>query len=234
MSLARFFQSMEGMINGAATAAQVESELGTSASGTKRLGLYATLVKRQRHGALSGFFEAVAVAANSQRAGAFLELTNAYLAAHPPTHWYPPEAGRHFSDFLTEQGQPVLAELADFAFTRHSVQISAHGAHAGVGPTLALRHYTHAVAAFSGEVERAERTEGVPEPIPQTWLITRSRHTGKLLLRGPTLATLVSLQVLEQGGWPEVLPAGLTRGVLEEELRALAEAGVLPEGTRGP
>jgi hypothetical protein len=114
------------------------------------------------------------------------------------------------------------------------VQISAHGPRAGVGPTLALRHYTHAVAAFSGEVERGERTEGVPEATPQTWLIARSRRSGKLLLRGPTLATLLGLQVLERGGWPEALPAGLTREVVEAELDALVEAGVLSEGARAP
>lgn len=224
-NLDTFLSEFAAMLDGTRTAREAELALGPSPSGTARLGLYATLVRRQQHGAIDEFYAAVRVAAQSRSAGHFDQLRDAYLAAHPPSHWVPARAAEHFPAFLeARKASAELVELADFAWTRHQVL------HAERTDGLAVRHYTHAVKRFSNEVERDGRTRGRPVKEPETWLMGRSLITENLVMVEPSVAALVTVEVL-QSGWSDELPA-IAREVLITEAEQLIELGLIPASSR--
>ncbi|MDP3231961.1 MAG: hypothetical protein Q8N26_04245 [Myxococcales bacterium] len=222
-TLDTFLTEFAAMLDGRRTAREVESVLGPSPSGTARLGLYATLVQRQQTGAIDEFYAAVRVAAPS---GYYEPLRNAYLEAYPPSHWAPARAAEHFPVFLEARKSSIeLVELADFAWTRHLVL------NAEATDALVVRHYTHAVKRFSNEVERDGRTRGRPEKDAETWLMGRSLLDGNLVMVEPSVAALVTVEVLHSGGWSDELPA-IPRGVLLKEAERLIELGLLPPTSR--
>lgn len=219
--LDEFLAQLSGLLNGQRTAREVEAVLGPSASGTARLGLYATLVQRQQAQPIDEFYAAVRVAAQP---GSYPALRDAYLAAHPPSHWQPARAAEHFPAFLEQRrAPPALVELADFAWTRH---LALSSASAGEARGLVVRHYTFAVKHFSNEVERDGRSRGEPAPHAETWLLGRSVATESLVLVEPSLAALVVVEVLQSGAWSKDLPE-LSREALASEADALRGLGLL-------
>jgi len=225
-ALDTFLAEFAAMLDGKRTAREVESALGPSASGTARLGLYTTLVRRQQTGVIDEFYAAVRVAADSRLAGHFDQLRDAYLEAHPPSHWVPARAAEHFPGFLeARKASTELVELADFAWTRHAVL------HAERSEALVVRHYTHAVKRFSNEVERDGRTRGRPVKETETWLMGCSLVTENLVMVEPSVAALVTVDVLQRGVWSDELPA-LPRQALLEEADRLIELGLLPVASR--
>lgn len=223
-SLDTFIREFAAMLDGQKSPRAVEAVLGPSASGTARLGLYFTLVERQQRGVLDAFYSAVKVADGASRKPRFERWRDAFLAKHPPSHWAPARSAEHFSTFLERGGAGVaLVELADFAWTRHLVL---HAPLADDGSALAVRHYTHAVRAFTLEVERDGRTSGAPAARAETWLLGRSRSTNTLLALTPSVAALVVLQVLEDRAWSAELPQ-LPRADVIAEARALEQQGLL-------
>jgi hypothetical protein len=225
-SLDVFLAQFAEMLDGKRTAREVEATLGPSASGTARLGLYTTLVRRQLVSVIDDFFSAVRIAAQSRSAGHFEQLRDAYLEAHPPSHWVPTRAAERFPAFLeARRASTELIELADFAWTRHQVL------HAERSEALAVRHYTYAVKRFSNEVERDGRTRGRPTKEAETWLIGRSHLTESLVLVAPSVAALVVVEVLQSGGWSDELPA-IARETLVKEAESLIELGLLPPTSR--
>lgn len=218
-----FLTTFAAMLDGRVSASELEATLGPSASGTARLERYVTLVGRQRRGVIDEFYAATRVA--SEALGRpFGPLRDAYLVAHPPSHWAPARAAEHFPAFLEALGaQPMLIELADFAWTRHCVL---HAAAADDGADLAVRHYTHAVAEFTHDVERGARSTGAPDAVAQTWLLGRSRSTSGLVAMKPSLTALVALQLLAESGRSEGLPVVAPADV-RSEVDHLREQGLL-------
>jgi hypothetical protein len=220
-SLDVFLAHMAAMLDGCTSARAVEVELGPSASGTARLALYATLVARQQQGVIDEFYAAVRVASGRR----FVGYRDAYLRAHPPSHWAPARAAEHFAAFLEAQGAAAeLIELADFAWVRHLVL---HAPVNGDGSCLTVRHYSHAVRAFTQAVERGT-AEGVgrPVPMPETWLMGRSLETAAFVVVEPSLAALVVVEVLSAGAWSVELPQ-LASGDLVNEAAHLERLGLL-------
>ncbi|MDP3153396.1 MAG: hypothetical protein Q8N23_12030 [Archangium sp.] len=220
-----FLKEMAGLLDGSRSARQVERVLGPSASGSRRLALYATLVERQQHGVLDDFYAAVKVAAGPR----FSPLREAYLRAYPPRHWVPSRAAAQFPSFLEQRGAgAALVELADFAWSRHVVSMAPNTDDVS---ELIVRHYTHAVRAFTREVERDGKTSGRPLNVPETWLLGRSRQTAEVVIVEPSLAALVVIQVLQDRAWSADLPV-IPRDDLVREAGALASLGLLSTGAR--
>lgn len=227
--LDEFLAQMAGLFDGRRSVSEVERVLGPSASGSARLGLCRTLVERQPRSVIDDFYSAVRVAMDAGSRGRFAKVRDAYLRAHPPTHWVPTRAAEHFPAFLEQRAVPAeLLELADFAWTRH-VALMAPAADDASG--LAVRHYTHAVRAFTVEVETMGRTTGRPERKGETWLIGRSPQTAGLLLIEPSIAALVVVQLLEDRGASAELPP-VPRADLTREADSLHQLGFLSDKAR--
>ncbi len=228
MTLDTFFAEMAELLAGRRTAAQCESVLGPSPSGTDRFGIYAKLVDRQQQGALESLYRAALVASASWDRARTDELRAGFLRSSPPAHWSPAAVAAPFADYLEAHGAPTdVIELADFARTRHDVlRAPASDGIAG----LAVRHYTHDVHGFIVAVERGERTTGRPAVVPSTWLFGRHRVTAKLVLVVPSLAVLVALLLVEDQAWSTDLPA-IDRTEVATAIGFLAEQALLSERT---
>ena len=219
-----FFAQMAELLAGRRTAAQCESVLGPSPSGTSRFGVYATLVDRQQRAALDSLYRAALVAAMAWDRSRAEELRAGFLRTAPPEHWSPTVVAAPFADYLEAHGAPTdVIELADFSRTRHEVLRAP--ASDGIGG-LAVRHYTHGVRDFTSAVERGERATGRPEAVPSTWLFGRHRETANLVLVIPSLPVLVALQILDDGAWSPGLPA-VERTEVANALAFLYEQGLL-------
>lgn len=228
-----FFEQLGAMLDGRRSAAEVEAVLGPSASGTARLALYRTLVERQQRGVIDEFYAAVKVACETIASGSFARHRDAYLKAHPPAPWAPAAAAASFPAFL--EGRAVkgeLVELADLAWARHLVlQAPARDDVSG----LCVRHYAHAALAFTADVERG-RQKGRPKASAETWLMGRSRHTGRFVAVVPSVAALVLLQRLEEPGTEEP-GLDVSGRQLRGEAEQLCELGLLSKAclaTHGP
>lgn len=212
--LDEFLTQMAALLDGRKTAQQVEQVLGKSASGTQRLGLYATLVERQQRGAIDGFYQAAQVASDTRAAGQFAKLRDAFLRKHPAASWSPARACEQLGPFLAGRSVPIeVRELVDFGWTRHWVL---HAPQRDDASGLAVRHYTHGVRDFSHQVERERLRKGRPRPGDETWLMGRARSTAELVILQPSVAALVAVQVLTDGAWSDGLPAVSGKQVVEE------------------
>ena len=221
-----FFAEMAELLSGRRTAAQCETVLGRSPSGTDQFGVYAKLVDRQQQGAIASLYGAALVAAASWNRSRADELRAGYLREAPPSHWSPTAVAAPFADYLETHGAPVdVIELADYARTRHEV-LRAPVSDGIAG--LAVRHYTYAVHEFTVAVERGEQVAGRPSATPSTWLFGRHRETAKLVMVVPSLATLVALQLVEDGAWSADLPA-IERTDVATAVGFLDEHGLLSQ-----
>ena len=224
--LVRFFAEMAELLAGRRSAAECEQVLGPSPSGTARFAMYRKLVDRQQRGALESLYRAVLVAADTWDPRRSESLRAEFLSAFPPAHWSPSTVAAPFADFLIASAAPVdLVELADFARTRLDVLRAA--ARDDVA-ALAVRHYTHAVHEFTLQVEREGLTAGRPRSGPTTVVLGRHRETADLVLVTPTLATLVALQLSEEGEWSAELPP-VERSDVRGAAELLFEQGLIPE-----
>jgi len=223
-----FFAAMAPMLAGRIDAAQVESRLGPSPSGTAALGFYAELVRRNLHKILSDVFPSVrAVCHGDGGEGRWVQLAAAYADAHPGTGADPNLFAARFPQWLaTQTGVPaVWTELADYEWTR---LIAFHAPDAasdvdGFDVRLFVRQYSSdiprlAVAALRGEAPGAE----VPVLVA-VFRHARTAHLGTFRLGAAGLAALA-----RRRGLP--LPASL--GALSDDAilqaqDALVEAGVL-------
>ncbi len=224
--LAVFFAEMAELLAGRTTAAQCEAVLGTSPSGTARLGVYVKLVDRQQRGALESLFRAALVAAASWDPRRAEALCTGYLAAFPPAHWAPSIVAAPFADYVADHGAPAdIVELADFARTRFDV-LRAPATDGLEG--LAVRHYTYSVHTFTHQVERERLASGRPSAEPATLILGRHRTTADFVVVTPTLAMMIALQLAEEGAWSPELPP-IERRDVREAAAALVAHGLLPE-----
>ena len=219
-----FFAEMAELLAGRRTAAECEAVLGRSTSGTARFGVYAKLVDRQQRAAIESLFRATLVAASAWDADRCEALRAGFLRETPPAHWSPTVVAAPFADYLEAHGAPSdVVELADFARTRAEVLRAPQTE--GIGG-LAVRHYTHAVREFTLAVESGQLTAGRPATTSTTWLLGRHRETAALVLLVPSLATLVALQVVDDGGWSAELPP-VDRDDVHAVASFLVEQGLL-------
>ncbi len=226
MTLDTFFAEMAELLAGRKTAAQCETVLGRSPSGTERFGVYAKLVDRQQQGALESLYRAALVASASWHRARTGEMRAGYLQTEAPAHWSPTVVALRFADYLEAHDAPTdVVELADYARTRHEVLRAP--ASDGIGG-LAVRHYTHAVHEFTLAVERGDTTAGRPAAAPSTWLFGRHRDTAKLVMVVPSLAILVALQLVEEPVWSTELPQ-VDRGEVAAALAFLEEHALLSQ-----
>jgi hypothetical protein len=199
-----FFAAMAPFLAGQTGAADVERTLGPSRSGTKRLGLYRTLVSRQYDDVLGSLFPAVRRASETHRRGLWQTLTTGYARAHPPTHWEPNRFGAHFADYLAAERErdpdsPAwLEELADFSYTRYCASVAPEPADGvGLGARVHLRRYDHDVPTYAREAQEeasgGDACRDRPEPTPVTLLIAWSHTRHRVIEIAPSLATLAAL-----------------------------------------
>jgi hypothetical protein len=223
-----FFAAMAPMLAGRIDAAQVESRLGPSPSGTAALGFYTELVRRNLHKIVSDVFPAVrAICRTDGGEARWVQLATEYAVAHPGTGADPNHFAARFPQWLVQQsGVPaVWAELADYEWTRllafHAPDVSADID--GFDARLFIRQYSSdiprlAVAALRGEVAAAE--------VPVLVAVFRHARTARLGTFRLGAAGLAALA--RRRGLP--LPASL--GALSDDAivqaaDALVEAGVL-------
>lgn len=220
-----FLKQMAALLDGRASAAEVERALGKSASGTARLSLYPRLVARQQRAAIDAFQQAAKVACDALAPGRFAPLRDAFLRHHPPASWAPARANAHFGRFLAEGKAPgAVVELADYAWARYEVLHQDPAA-------FAVRHYTHRVRDFAHQVEHEHLRKGTPAVGEQTLLLGRTFDTADLVVLTPSLAALVAVALLEARGNAAGLPAVAAADVVREaghlhRLRLLSAAAV--------
>jgi hypothetical protein len=226
ISLDDFFATMATMLDGKQSAKQCESIIGPSASGTERLGVYATLVDRQQIGAVESMFRAALVACRSWDAAKAHQLLRGFLTEHPPTHWSPAQVALPFAEYLKSHDAPTdIVELADFAMTRHHVLQAATSD--GIDG-LAVHYYTHAVREFTLAIESGEVSSGRPAAMACTWLLGRHRQTDALTVISPSLPLLVALQLVTDGHWSTELP-DVDKNSVHAEAEFLAAQGLLSD-----
>lgn len=220
---------MSDFVSGRVGVERVEALLGPSPSGTKRLALYPTLVRRQWNGVVDHFYRALASIANHTHPGRFARLRDGYLEAHPPAHWEPNRNVLGLPAYLEALGDvpPLWIELADFAVCRFKVMHADHSDVPRLDETLFVRHYEHDVSLVSAVVER-EGGASVPDVqvAPRTIVFGRHVRTGRLVVTTPSFAALIALGRLAGESIP-ALPAGLTEAQVEHERGALAELGLI-------
>lgn len=155
--LRHFFNAFAPMLELKANAEDVEQTLGPSPSGTKRLGFYGVLARRNRFIALRQVCPALRYATLALGPKIWEELVTRYALAHPPDHPDPNRFAARLSDFiaaerLAGQAYPVyLEELADFELTEWTVGVVDFEPtidDPGLDRTIHVRHYAHDIPAF--------------------------------------------------------------------------------------
>ncbi len=235
-ALDAFFLSMGELFAGTITADELERRHGPSASGTKRLALYKTLVERQKRGVLDHFFASVRIASRLTSPSRWEQLVTRFLETHTPAHWEPNQFALQMLAYLQGSPEqecgglpPYLVELADHACTRFSAMSAAApaGREAGIERRLFVRQYTHAVAEFALTAEKQPWACTQPPPAEGLpILVVRSVRTGRLLTRKPSVTALIALGLRDGVSLPS-LPRGLTVHDVRIEDDHLVELGVL-------
>jgi hypothetical protein len=228
-----FLATMQAFFRGEVDAVGVEACLGKSPSGTARLALYATLVRRQRVSVLHHFFRSARLAAELSRTGSWTALVNGYTQEHEPSHWEPNRYAEAMVSHLarcTAHGatESFVHELADHAWIRYAAMLAPHGPSVTLGGDVHVREYEHDVATFARIAEAPDAAPASPPTrITTTLLVCRSRVTGRLITVRPSVAALLAL-VENAKGSEASLPAGTTAASVRAEAQALVELGVLP------
>lgn len=233
-SLSRFHETMTDFMSGRIGAERVEEILGPSPSGTQRLALYPVLVRRQWNGVFDHFYRALGKEVERSHPGRFPRLRDDYLEACPPRHWEPNRNVLGLPAHLdTQPDVPMLwIELADFAVCRFEAMHADRTDVPRMDQDLFVRHYEHDVVGTTLRIERGEASKEPSTKTPCTVVFARHVRTGRLVVTTPSFAALVGLGRLAGEPVP-ALPRGLTDLHVEQELRALAELGLiaLPEAT---
>jgi hypothetical protein len=196
-----FFSAMNAFLAGDSNAADVERALGPSASGTARLALYQTFVKRQREDVLDSLFPAVKHACHAVRANLWSEATTTFTRAHPPSDWEPNRFGKSFADFWSRRAAAdpsipsYLEELADYAYIRYAASVAIEPSDGvGLDSSLYVRRYDHDVVAFTRAITDDVRpAPKAPSAVPRTLIVAWSRTTHTLTELHPSLAVMAAI-----------------------------------------
>jgi hypothetical protein len=180
-ALERFFEAMSALLELRSRPERLEAELGSSPSGTKRLGFYEVLARRNRFIALRQLCPATRHAALTHAPDLWSEIVTQYARAHPPADADPNRFAAGLSDFLAEwrAADPslpaYLEELADFEFCTWEV-----GVHPfvpsfddpGLDRTLCVRQYDFDLPAYVSAFHQGSAPSS-PAPRPCTVIIYR-------------------------------------------------------------
>lgn len=228
-SFARFHETMADFMSGRIGAERVEEILGPSPSGTRRLALYPVLVRRQWNGVFDHFYRVLAQEVERSHPGRFARLRDDYLAARPPRHWEPNRNVLGLPSHLeTQPDVPTLwLELADFTVCRFEAMHADRADVPRMDQDLFVRHYEHDVVGMTLRADRGETSsDPATNAAPRTVVFARHVRTGRFVVTTPSFAALVGLGRLAGEQVPD-LPRGLTEQQVEQELRALAELGLI-------
>ncbi len=210
----------------------VERELGASPSGTKRLGFYGVLARRNRFIALRQLCPAARQAALALTPPAWEGLVLRYTAQHQPSHPDPNRFAEQLSDFIAaerEGGRPLpvyLEEIVDFEFTEWLVGVLDFEptlADPGLDRTVHVRHYSHDIAAFVADF-RAGTAKPAPTPQDRAVLIYRDVRTQWARSFFPTPLGLAALA--RRAGRNLAIPDEMA-AALDDAERELERHGIL-------
>lgn len=196
--LATFFAAITPFLTRDIDADEVAARLGESPSGSARMKVYDWLVGADASVILTGIFPSVANVVRRLEHTLWPELTDAYRAAHPATHWEIGRFGEHFAEFLRKRADPrlppFLSELADFHYTKYQAA-DAHrpGDDAVMDVTVFVRQYTHAVPQFALAIEGGDRDTELPAPNPTIVLIYQAIESLRPRVFYPSIAGLLAL-----------------------------------------
>ncbi len=235
--LERFFSAFAAMLELRSSAAEVEQSVGSSASGTHRLGFYGVLARRSRFLALRQLCPALRHCALSYDPPLWEELVVRYARAHPPDDPDPNRFGAKLSDFLDAWSQEntrvpaYFAEVADFEYSEWAVGIEdfePSSADVGLDRTLRVRHYDHDVARFVFGF-RSGSAAARPDATPTAVIIHRDLRSSLPQVFFPTA---LGLHVLGLRCGLGLAPACFTDDAALQAERDLETHGVLPPRER--
>lgn len=239
VGLGRFFAAMAPMLEGRASAREVEAAIGPSASGSDALAFYAELVRRNLHKILSDVFPAVRAVARHVHGDdrAWVGLAVDYAAAHPGRGGDPNRFAAAFPTWL--RGRPELAgpwaepavELADYEWTRLLAYHAADVEGDGVDERLFVRQYTCDIPALAHAVLHG--SFALPAARPRIVAIFRHARTLQLGVFHLGAAGLAALARRQGLAMPPVL-AALPEAAVHSAVVALEAAGVLSPGISSP
>jgi len=212
VTLESFFSAMGAFVEGA----------GAAPSSDPDVLRYRTLVARQRRQVLDALFPVTAAAAAHARANLWDEITLAFEAMRPPTHWDPNRYGAPLAEWLGSQSAlaipPYVIELADFEWIRYAVSVAARR---GLDHSIFVRHYR-----FDLPNTMARATPfATPVARPTTLIVGWSKSL--VVVR----ASLAALVVLGRHAGRDPMQGRAIPGVddaaLADARRALARFGLL-------
>lgn len=231
-SLTRFVDAFVPMLEQRRTAAEVESIVGASASGTHQLRFYRVLAERARFIVIRDVFPGLRHLARSL--GVWGDLVHDFFAAHPPSDADPQVAGAQLSEFIegwrSADLPSSLEEVADFEYCSWTVGVDLFEPTAddpGLDRTLFVRHYEHDVPRFVGAVH-ADGDAAPSAPEPKGTAVVIHRHPRDLFPRTFFPSPLGMLALARRLGHPVEVPAGVPPEALENAYRELEEHGVVP------
>jgi Putative DNA-binding domain len=235
-SLDTFFDAIWPFMERRTDVAEATRLLGPSPSGSARLALYPEFIRRQKRDLLDHFFASVRSACMTLDSTLWERVAEDYVREVAPRHWEVNHYAGPFVDFLEARQThdaavpEYLVELADFAWIRFLSMIAEHPESQGtaLGSAFFLRHYTHEIPVYARAAERRYlRTGTLPDAVPCTVLVGRSRKAPRIVILRPSLAALVALRRREVPDAPQLLPDGISDEDVATEDAALVEKGVL-------
>lgn len=228
--LSGFFAALGPMLEGRATAEDVEARLGRSATGTAALGFYAELVRRNLHKILGDVYPLVRTLVNREPDGhaRWTSLARDYACAHPGSGADPNRFAAQFSPWLRgcSDAPPIWAELADYEWTRVAAYHAQDVADDGFDARLFVRQYTWDVPAFAAAL-LADPSAAPPPTSPTTVALFRHTRTLQLGVFRLGAAGLAALACRRGVAMPPVL-AALGEPAIVAATRRLEDSGVLP------